>query len=179
MQCLTLKENFIFSSQIKLNIEHNNSESSETVDSILLTTINALYMFKKNDSNKSDEFLENKLLLKCLHDDIYVEKFKNDSNEIKYTSDGKNDLKFSIKIEHPLAKEYVKILALFEGWKLAEKNAVENKMNYNYKDNYDQDKKVPKKVIRVYQKNYFQSVFSYFKLLIVLFRIILCFKLII
>ena len=139
MQCLTLKENFIFSSQIKLNIEHNNSESSETVDSILLTTINALYMFKKNDSNKSDEFLENKLLLKCLHDDIYVEKFKNDSNEIKYTSDGKNDLKFSIKIEHPLAKEYVKILALFEGWKLAEKNAVENKMNYNYKDNYDQD----------------------------------------
>ena len=143
MQCLTLKENFIFSSQIKLNIEHNNSESSETVDSIMLTTINALYMFKKNDSNKSEEFLENKLLLKCFHDDIYVEKFKNDSNEIKYTYDKKADLKFTIKIEHPLAKEYVKILALFEGWKLAEKNAKENKMNYNnFRDNFDDNENI-------------------------------------
>ena len=29
MQCLTLKENFIFTAQIKLNIERKNSESSE------------------------------------------------------------------------------------------------------------------------------------------------------
>ena len=131
MQCLTLKENFIFTAQIKLNIERRNLESSESIDSILLTTINALYIFKKTDQNKPDDFLENKLLLKYQHEEIYVEKFTNENNEIKYKPiDEDSDVKFSFKIEHPLAKEYIKILALFEGWKLAMKNAIENENEY-------------------------------------------------
>ena len=42
-----------------------------------------------------------------------------------------SDIKFSFKIEHPLAKEYIKILALFEGWKLAMKNAIEKEKKEN------------------------------------------------
>ena len=132
MQCLTLKENFIFTAQIKLNIERKNSDSSESIDSILLTTINALYIFKKTDQNKPDDFLENKLLLKFQHEEIYVEKYTNENNEIKYKLINEDsDIKFSFKIEHPLAKEYIKILALFEGWKLAMKNAIEKEKKEN------------------------------------------------
>ena len=99
MQCLTLKENFIFTAQIKLNIERKNSDSSESIDSILLTTINALYIFKKTDQNKPDDFLENKLLLKFQHEEIYVEKYTNENNEIKYKLINEDsDIKFSFKI---------------------------------------------------------------------------------
>ena len=121
MQCLTLKENFIFSCPIKLNTKPNDSESSKIIDANLLVTINALYIFLKTEA-KSDEFLEQKLKLKHNHSKIYVESFKNESNEINYCCIDKKESKFSLKIEHPLAKEYIKILALFEGWKLAEKN---------------------------------------------------------
>ena len=132
MQCYTLKENFIFSSQI--NIEYKNSELSESNEAILLVTINALYIFKKTEQIKNDEFLEDKLLLKCLHDDIYIKEFINEKNEIKYESYVDPNLEFSIKIEDSLAKEYIKILALFEGWKLAvrlekEKNDIKEKNN--------------------------------------------------
>ena len=129
MQCLTLKENFIFTCQI--NIEFINSELSETIEATLLTTINALYIFKKTETNKNDEFLEDKLLLKCLHDDIYIEEFANEKNEIKYASIKDPNLKFSIKIEHQSAKEFIKILALFEGWKLAVKLLLDNNREKN------------------------------------------------
>ena len=156
MQCLTLKENFIFTCQI--NIEFINSELSESIEATLLTTINALYIFKKTETNKNDEFLEDKLLLKCLHDDIYVEEFANEKNEIKYTSIKDPNLKFSIKIEHQSAKEFIKILALFEGWKLAVKIIVDNNKEQNdKKDKKDKEivsnKKEQQKVL--YPKSFF------------------------
>ena len=174
MQCLTLKENFLFTSQIKLNIDRRNSELSETIDSTLLTTINALYIFKKNDV-KNDEFLENKLLLKCKHEDIYVEKFTNEFNEIKYTSINENsDLKFSIKLEDPLAKEYVKILALFEGWKLAVSYTKNIKVrnysksviiNTNNNDKNDNESKSPKKTKKNNQKEPYPKSFILFQII--------------
>ena len=125
MQCLSLKENFIFSSNIKLTKHKENSEEAgEAQESILLTTINGLYIFKNesNKNDKNDEFLENKLLLKCKHEDIYVEKFINE-NELMYAIGCKrkdDDYKFTIKLEHPhFSKEYIKILVLFEAWKTA------------------------------------------------------------
>ena len=140
MQCLTLKENFIFTSQVKSTIDRPGKEVLENVESVLLVTINAIYIFKKIDQNKNDDFLENKLLLKCLHDDIYVEKFINESNQINYASAKYNvELKFSIKIEHTLAKEYVKILALFEGWKLAVKSSKVIKVDGIFKVNFENE----------------------------------------
>ena len=137
MQCLTLKENFIFTCQIKYRLEPKNSELMDNIDSILLITIKAIYIFetsqKKGDQNKPDDYLENKLILKCLHDDVYIEKYANEMNEIKYCSENPH-LKFIIKLETPLAKEYIKILALFEGWKIAVKNAIETKEPLNIKD---------------------------------------------
>ena len=126
MQCLTLKENFIFTCQIKYRLDRKNSELSDTIDSILLITIKAIYIFepslKKNDQNNKDDFLENKLIFKCFHDQVYIEKFTNEINEVKYVSaNNDSDNNFVIKLETPLAKEYIKILALFEGWKLANK----------------------------------------------------------
>ena len=170
MQCLTLKENFIFTSQIKLTIDRINSESTENVDAILLTTIDALYFFKK-DQNKSDEFLENKLLLKCKHDQIYIEKYINDGNEIKYSSIFQNiDLKFSFKMEHPLAKEYVKILALFEGWKLAIKENEEEvgkRANKNMAENENEiiETKSGKRSNKAYEKDYNPKRFLLFQII--------------
>ena len=146
MQCLTLKENFIFTCQIKYRLDRKNSELTDTIDSILLITIKAIYIFepslKKSEQNKPEDYLENKLILKCLHDDVYIEKFQNEINEVKYCASNElSHLKFVIKLETPLAKEYVKILALFEGWKLAVKNAKENKETINIKEagNTDMD----------------------------------------
>ena len=138
MQCLTLKENFIFSCPIKLNTKPNDSESSKIIDANLLVTINALYIFLKTEA-KSDEFLEQKLKLKHNHSKIYVESFKNESNEINYCCIDKKESKFSLKIEHPLAKEYIKILALFEGWKLAEKNAEEENRKRTLREFVDKE----------------------------------------
>ena len=138
MQCLTLKEKFIFTCPIKYRLDEKNSDLSDTYDSILLITIKAIYIFeptiKKNDQNKQDDFLENKLIFKCEHRKVYIEKFTNETNEVKYvptpsnevsdSNDNKNNNKnkkndiiysFVIKLETPLAKEYIKILALFEG----------------------------------------------------------------
>ena len=146
MQCLTLKENFIFTSQVKLTIDRENAEILENIDSVLLVTINALYLFKKIDQNKNDDFLENKLLLKYLHKDIYVEKFSNETNQINYISIKKKEkpeeVKFSIKIEHPSAKEYIKILALFEGWKLAVKSSKITKADAHFKVNEDNENEI-------------------------------------
>ena len=146
MQCLTLKENFIFTCQI--NIEFINSELSESIEATLLTTINALYIFKKTETNKNDEFLEDKLLLKCLHDDIYIEEFSNEKNEIKYTSINDSNLKFTIKIEHQSAKEFIKILALFEGWKLAVKiiNDKEKEKNKDKNKNKNKEQNIEKEI---------------------------------
>ena len=131
-----------------------NSELSESIEATLLTTINALYIFKKNDTNKNDEFLEDKLLLKCLHDDIYVEEFVNEKNEIKYSSTKDPNLKFSIKIEHQSAKEYIKILALFEGWKLSVKLLKENnKQEQNINNDIVSNKKDLQKDL--YPKSFF------------------------
>ena len=139
MQCLTLKENFIFTCQVKFRSDRKNSELGDYMDSIMLITIKAIYIFepnsKRNEQNKSDNFLEKKLIMKCLHDEVYVEKFANELNEITYKSINEDlDLKFVIKLESTLAKEYVKILALFEGWKLAVKTVKEARDPFNLKD---------------------------------------------
>ena len=139
MQCLTLKENFIFSCPIKFRLGRKNSDLSDTQDSLLLITIKALYIFeqslKKIDQNKSEDYLENKLILKCLHNEIYIKKFTNEINEVIYTSSNEEaDLKFVIKLETPLAKEYIKILALFEAWKVAVKVSKEEKEPFNLKE---------------------------------------------
>ena len=153
MQCLSLKENFIFSSNIKLTKHKENSEEAgEAQESILLTTINGLYIFKNesNKNDKNDEFLENKLLLKCKHEDIYVEKFINE-NELMYAIGCKrkdDDYKFTIKLEHPhFSKEYIKILVLFEAWKTAIKyNYKEYKTSINKDDKDDKDDKEKKNI---------------------------------
>ena len=139
MQCLTLKENFIFTCQVKFRSDRKNSELGDYMDSIMLVTIKAIYVFepntKRSDQNKSDNYLEKKLIMKCLHDEVYVEKFSNEFNEITYKSINEDsDLKFVIKLESTQAKEYVKILALFEGWKLAVKSVKEAREPFNLKD---------------------------------------------
>ena len=152
MQCLTLKENFIFTCQVKFRSDRKNSELGDYMDSIMLVTIKAIYIFepntKRSDQNKSDNYLEKKLLMKCLHDEVYVEKFSNEFNEITYKSINEDsDLKFVIKLEATQAKEYVKILALFEGWKLAVKSVKEAREPFNLKDvgntdfDYEESKK--------------------------------------
>ena len=139
MQCLTLKENFIFSCQVKFHLERKNSDLSDTQDALLLITIKAIYIFdpsiKKTEQNKEDDYLEKRLLLKCSHDEVYIKKFTNEINEVKYTSSNEDsDLRFIIKLDTPLAKEYIKILALFEAWKLAVKAAKDAREAFNLKD---------------------------------------------
>ena len=147
MQCLILKENFIFTCPIKHHFESINSEAVEITDSILLVTINAIYIFaptlKRSEQNNEEDYLEKKLLFKFLHEDAYIDKFTNDINEVKYIvsikyedenkdknkkknknkyesrSEKKYMVSLVMKLETPLAKEYIKILALFEAWKLA------------------------------------------------------------
>ena len=149
MQCLTLKENFIFTCSVEYHQERKNIDSGEK-KSILLMTIKAIYIFDKKQEDQV-VFLEDKLLLKCLHDDIYIESYDNDKNEVIFreTKEAKKqreaeeakknpkskkkkkgeskeqpDLRFVIKfLDTQTAKEYIKILALFEGWKLAVKSA--------------------------------------------------------
>ena len=149
MQSLTLKENFIFTCSVEYHQERKNSDSGEK-KSILLMTIKAIYIFDKKQEDQV-VFLEDKLLLKCLHDDIYIESYDNDKNEVIFreTKEAKKqreaeeakknskskkkkkgeskeqpDLRFVIKfLDTQTAKEYIKILALFEGWKLAVKSA--------------------------------------------------------
>ena len=139
MQCLTLKENFIFTCQVKFRSDKKNLELGDYNDSIMLITIKAIYIFdsnsKKSEQNKSENFLEKKLIMKCLHDEVYVEKFSNEMNEITYRSINEDsDLKFTIKLESTQAKEYIQILALFEGWKLAVKAVKEARDPFNIKD---------------------------------------------
>ena len=160
MQCLTLKENFIFTCPIKHHFERKNSETLEISDSILLITIKAIYIFeptlKRSDQNKPEDYLENKLLFKCLHDEVYIDKFTNEMNEVKYVSVTEETDNLVIKLETPLAKEYIKILALFESWKLAIKITKESKEPFNLKDvaNTDLDIDEEAKNRRRNTKNY-------------------------
>ena len=177
MQCLILKENFIFTCQIKYRLDKKNSELTDTIDAILLITIKAIYIFeptqKKSDQNKPEDYLENKLILKCLHDDVYIEKFTNEINEVKYRSCADDsDLKFAIKLETTYAKEYIKILALFEGWKLAVKTSKESREPFNLKDvgNTEMDLDVDTKSKRRNTKNYNMS--DKYPTIIYLFQII-------
>ena len=171
MQCLILKENFIFTCPIKHHFESINSEAVEITDSILLVTINAIYIFaptlKRSEQNNEEDYLEKKLLLKFLHEDAYIDKFTNDINEVKYTvsiryedenkdkhkkkykdkNESKSEKKYTvnliIKLETPLAKEYIKILALFEAWKLAIKVT-----NDSFKEVDDEDKIIIKSTLK-------------------------------
>ena len=172
MQCLTLKENFIFTCQIKYRLDQKNSELTDNTDSILLITIKAIYIFEPTSKNKPDDFLENKLILKCLHENVYIEKYSNEINEIKYISEDPH-LKFIIKLETPLAKEYIKILSLFEGWKIAVKKATELKDPLNLKEvrNTDMGIEEDRKKERRNTKNY-NNITEGYPNIIYLFQII-------
>ena len=85
MQCLSLKENFIFSSNIKLTKHKENSEEAgEAQESILLTTINGLYIFK-NESNKNDKKKVYKISPNVVNEQYYgnnfIEKEMNNDEE--------------------------------------------------------------------------------------------------
>ena len=160
MQCLTLKENFILTCLVRYRPDRKNPEITDNIESILLIKIKAIYIFdiKKGDQNKKEDFIEDKLLLKALHNQVYIEKFTNEINEVKYasTNEENSDLNFVIKLETPLAKEYIKILALFEAWKLAEKMSKDSKEPFNLKDvgNTDIDMDEEAKNRRRNTKNY-------------------------
>ena len=124
MECLYLKENFIFCSNI--SVSFNNSDSFDEIT--LLLTIDALYFFEKKNYQikEGPDILESHLLCKFKHEEIYLKSISSNDDSIGYNILKKNRyniheflLKFS---NQPKGKEYVKILILFEGWKYAVKS---------------------------------------------------------
>ena len=120
MECLYLKEKYIFSSNI--SVLFNNTDLYEIT---LLLTIDALYFFEKknNQIKEGPDFLESHLLFKFKHEEICLKSISSNDDSIEYYILKKYDdyfpeffLKFS---NQPKGKEYVKILILFEGWKFA------------------------------------------------------------
>ena len=143
MECLDLKEKFIFSSNI--SVIFNNVDLYEIS---FLLTIDALYFFEKknNQIKEGPDVLESHLLFKFKHEEICLKSISSNDDSIEYFILKKYDdsfpeffLKFG---NQPKGKEYVKILILFEGWKYAVnsiKRTYNNKQNQNENISFDED----------------------------------------
>ena len=110
----------------------------------LLISINALYIFDKElpsellIKEEEKDFLENTLLLKYFHEEIFISNYNDNSIKYKLTS---NNEEFTIKFPNNQinAKEFIKILIIFEGWKIScnlymKQNTEEFEIKKNMKD---------------------------------------------
>ena len=141
MQCLILNEKFIFSSFITMKPEEKYKTNKKT----LLISVNALYIFDKElpsellIKEEEKDFLENTLLLKYFHEEIFISNYND--NSIKYKLTSNNNEEFTIKFPNNQinTKEFIKILIIFEGWKIScnlymKQNIEEFEIKKNMKD---------------------------------------------
>ena len=143
MECLTLNEHLIFSSNITASFN-----GAESFEAMLLLSIEALYFFEKknNQLKEGPDILESHLLFKFKHEEICLKNILSNDDSIEYYILKKFDdffpeffLKFS---NQPKGKDYVKILILFEGWKFALnsiKRLLYNNKNEINSEDYDNE----------------------------------------
>ena len=136
MQCLKLKENFIFCCPCELFIK---DEANDFKKIRLLVTITSMYFFTTehvtitSKENERDIKLEDLLYLKVNHIDMFL----NDSTETEISYKvvkNASIFQMMIKLKSVYAKEYIRILLLIQGWFIdyyAQKKTNFSKPNYS------------------------------------------------
>ena len=123
MQCLHLKENFIFSTPCDMICDEGISASNIDIKKYrLLVTITSMYCFTtevpSSKDNSKEIKLEDMLYFKIDHSNLYLKDF-NDNDISYFAVVDNNSFSITYKIKNSQCKELIRILLIIQGWYMA------------------------------------------------------------